>query len=391
MRPVTDKHKVSREKLAYIIDATAAPICIIAPISSWAASVISYYPTNSEMSGMQAFLQAIPMNLYAVLSVVMVFWLCIRKNGDFGPMAAAQRRALEAPIPQEEMAEPTASGKKGRVLDLVIPIVALIVFSILSMLYYGGYWSGEGMSLFDAFGNTDAGTALAMSSLISLIVAFLLFVPRRLLSFQEFFQSIVSGIQTMVPACVILSLAWTISGVCRDLLSTGDYVAGVVKGSQMMVALIPAIMFIVAAFLSFATGTSWGTFSILIPIIVTVCEAAAPQLTVTALSAILAGSVFGDHCSPISDTTIMSSTGAGCVHIDHVSTQLPYALTVAICSALGYLVAGFTSGLGFGISLIITDAVALALLIGCLLILPKIWTGERKTVAVEPVIPSAQQ
>ena len=287
--------------------------------------MISYYPTDGGMTGMQAFLRAIPMNLYAILSIVMVFWLCVRKNGDFGPMAAAQRRAKESGVQTvAESGETAQTSQKGRVLDLVLPIAALIVFSILSMLYYGGYWNGEGLSLFDAFGATDAGTALAMASMLSLIVAFLLFVPRGLLKFREFFQGIISGIQTMVPACVILTLAWTISGVCRDLLATGDYVAGVVATSNMPVVLIPAIMFGVSAMLSFATGTSWGTFGILIPIIVSVCEAAAPELTVTALSAILAGSVFGDHCSPISDTTIMSSTGAGCAHIDHVSTQLPY-------------------------------------------------------------------
>lgn len=383
MRPVTDKNKVSREKLAYLIDATAAPVCIIAPISSWAASVISYYPTDGTMTGMQAFLRAIPMNLYAILSIVMVFWLCIRKKGDFGPMAAAQRRAEEQGL-QNLMERGEQPSSKGRVLDLVIPIAALIVFSIFSMLYYGGYWNGEGLSLFDAFGATDAGTALAMASLLSLIVAFLLFVPRRLLSFQEFFQGIVSGIQTMVPACVILTLAWTISGVCRDLLATGDYVAGVVAASNMPVMLIPAIMFGVSAMLSFATGTSWGTFGILIPIIVSVCETAAPELTVTALSAILAGSVFGDHCSPISDTTIMSSTGAGCAHIDHVSTQLPYSLTVASVCVAGYLVAGFSAGLGFGTSLLITDVISLLLLAVLLLALPKIWSGEKKAVQKTP-------
>ncbi len=377
MRPVTDKFRISREKLAYLIDTTAAPICIIAPISSWAASVISYYPTDGNLSGMQAFLQAIPMNLYAILSIVMVFWLCVKKSSDYGPMAAAQERALRADQAQSQEQSGEQSGGKGKVRDLVLPIAALVVFSILSMLYYGGYWSGEGLSLFEAFGNTDAGTALATASLLSLIVAFLLFVPRRLLGFQEFFQSVISGIQNMTPACVILALAWTISGVCRELLSTGDYVAGVVSQSNMPVMLIPAIMFVVSALLSFATGTSWGTFGILIPIIVSICGAAAPQLTITALSAILAGSVFGDHCSPISDTTIMSSTGAGCVHIDHVSTQLPYAMTVAAVCTVGYLVAGATAGLGFGVSLLITDAASLVLLIAALLVLPRVWGGQR--------------
>ena len=314
MRPVTDKHLISREKLSYIIDATAAPVCIIAPISSWAASVISYFPEDAHLSGMEAFVRAIPMNLYAILTIFMVFWLCIRKNADFGSMAAAERRALqsgvvvsdEASAAEDELAKIQPS-KKGKVSDLVIPVIFLIIFSILSMLYVGGYWSGEGKSLFQAFGDTDAGPALALGAFGALLVAFFLFVPRRLISFRGYFSAVGSGIKSMVPAIIILTLAWSISGVCRDLLMTGEYVAGVVEHSNMPVGLIPAIMFVVAGLLSFSTGTSWGTFGILIPIILAVCQSVAPELTVTALSSILAGSVLGDHCSPISDTTILSS------------------------------------------------------------------------------------
>ncbi len=378
MRPVTDKHLISREKLAYLIDATAAPVCIIAPISSWAASVMSYFPESSQMSGMQAFLSSIPMNLYALLTLFMVFWVCLVKNADFGPMAKAelkvQKDGVVKPDAQSTGDDELASmdvSQKGKVFDLIIPVAFLIVSCVLAMLYYGGYWT-DNVSLFTAFGDTDAGLALSLGGFCSLIVAFLVFVPRKLLTFSDFFAAVGKGVKSMVPAMTILTLAWTISGVCRDLLMTGDYVAQIVQNSVIPVALIPVLMFVIAAILSFSTGTSWGTFGILIPIILVVCEAIAPQLTVTALSSILAGSVLGDHCSPISDTTILSSTGAGCKHIDHVATQLPYVLTVGAVCIVGYLVAGFTNGLGYGMSLGITLVVSLALLVVTLMVLPKL-------------------
>ncbi|GHU55694.1 Na+/H+ antiporter [Spirochaetia bacterium] len=389
MKPVTDRNRVSREKLAYLIDATAAPVCIIAPISSWAASVISYYPTSTGITGMQAFVSSIPMNLYAVLTLVMILWLNLRKNSDYGPMAAAQRRAEanEGPVVQsgssdDELAKIVVSDR-GKVIDLIIPVAFLVLFSILSMLFYGGFWDGTNKGLAAAFGDTDAGAALSLGGFASLFVAFFLFVPRRLISFREFFAAVTTGIKAMVPAIIILSLAWTISGVCRDLLATGPYVAGLVEQSSLPIALIPAIMFIIAAFLSFATGTSWGTFGILIPITIAVCDIVAPELSITSLSAVLAGSVFGDHCSPISDTTILSSTGAGCNHIAHVATQIPYALTVAGACFIGYIIAGFTAKLGYGVSVGITLPVSLALLIAALLILPKALpgTGAKKASA----------
>ncbi|QQO08260.1 Na+/H+ antiporter NhaC family protein [Breznakiella homolactica] len=386
MKPVTDRHHLSREKLAFIIDATAAPVCIIAPISSWAASVISYYPGEGTMGGMQAFISSIPMNLYAVLMIFMVFWMALRKNGDFGPMARAQRLAEERGDAHFEDSNTIDNeltklkvAEKGKVWDLVVPVVFLVIFAVLSMLYYGGYWDGEGKSLFDAFGDTDAGYALSLGGFGALFVAFFLFVPRKLMTFREFFATVTAGVKSMVPALIILALAWTISGVCRDLLSTGPYVAGVVERSNLPVAFIPAIMFVIAAFLSFATGTSWGTFGILIPITVAVCEIVAPHLSVITLSSVLAGSVFGDHCSPISDTTILSSTGAGCDHIAHVETQIPYALTVAAVCFVGYIIAGFTAVLGFGVSVAITTPVSLAMLIAALLVLPKIMPGKPKT------------
>lgn len=231
---------------------------------------------------------------------------------------------------------------KGKVYDLLIPIISLIVFAVLSMLYVGGYFEG-GKTLAAAFGDTDAGKALSMAGFGALVVAFVQFVPRKVLSFEEFMGGIGTGVKTMVGAFIILTLAWTISGVCRDLLSTGEYVGSLVAASKLPYQIIPAIVFLVAGGLAFAMGTSWGTFGILIPIVVSICGPIAPAILPAALSATLAGAVFGDHCSPISDTTILSSTGAGCKHIDHVSTQIPYALLVAACCFVGYLVAGFTA------------------------------------------------
>jgi Na+/H+ antiporter NhaC len=382
MRPVTDRHKISREKLAYIIDATAAPVCVIAPISSWAASVISYYPTETGITGMQAFVSAIPMNLYAILTLLMVLYLGIRTKGDYGPMRRAQLRAEETGIVEsagdQAGADELSSLKtadNGRVIDLLIPVAFLVVFSVLAMLWYGGYWEtledGGRKTLFEAFGDTSAGFALALGAFGALFIAFFQFVPRKLISFKDFFESVNQGIKSMVGAIVILTLAWTISGVCRDLLETGRYVAGVVQSVSLPVALIPAIMFAVAAALSFATGTAWGTFGILIPITISICDIVAPHLSIISLSSVLAGSVFGDHCSPISDTTILSSTGAQCNHIEHVATQIPYALTVAIVCFVGYIVAGFVAPLGFGISVLITLPVSIVLLLVTLLVLPR--------------------
>lgn len=386
MRPVTDELKMSREKLAYIIDATAAPVCIIAPISSWAASVISNFP-ESAGNGMSAFVQSIPFNFYAMLTLFMVFYMSLKKNADYGPMAKAEKRCVEEGFfnsanegkAEEEMSKVTG-GKKGKVIDLVLPVLILIVFSIISMLYVGGMWDkgADGyMNLFQAFGNTDAGPALALASFASLIVIFIYFMIRRTLSFKEFFSCINQGVNSMVPACVILTLAWTISGVCRDLLKTGPYVANLVEQSGMPVHILPAIIFLIACLLAFATGTAWGTFGILIPIIIPICEAAAPELIIVSLSATLAGSVFGDHSSPISDTTILASTGAACNHLAHVGTQAPYAVTVAICCFIGYLIAGFTSSMPYGIQLVLSLGIGLVILIVLLQVLPRVWGADK--------------
>ncbi|MGL4343758.1 MAG: Na+/H+ antiporter NhaC family protein [Cellulosilyticaceae bacterium] len=346
MRPVADKHQISRAKLAYIIDATAAPICIIAPISSWAASVISQMD-EVGLNGMETFMATIPYNLYAILTLIMVVVLCVT-DIEFGPMAKFEKAAREGKEVKgsvdgddDELSRMKVSSK-GKVYDLIIPIVALIIFAVLAMLYVGGYFNG-GMTIAEGFGATDAGSALALAGFGALVVAFLLFVPRQIVTFKQFMNGIGTGVKSMVGAFIILTLAWTISGVCRDLLGTGEFVGGLVKASNMSPAIIPAVVFLVAGGLAFAMGTSWGTFGILIPIVTMICAAVAPELITATLAATLAGAVFGDHCSPISDTTILSSTGAGCNHIDHVASQIPYTVVVAVCCFIGYLIAGVTA------------------------------------------------
>lgn len=345
MRPVTDKHRISRAKLAYLIDSTAAPICIIMPISSWAVAVggtIEQAGYGAAGSGVATFIQTIPYNLYAFLTLAMVFALCAF-DLDFGPMKRFERKAAQGDLGDYGAAEaaPTDTGSvKGHVYDLLIPIGSLIAFSIGWMLYLGGFFDG-GVSLLDAFGNTNASLALVMGGFCALIVAFLLYVPRKLMSFTAFTDSITDGVKSMVSSFIILTLAWTISEMCT-LLSTGEFVGGLVAASSLPIVLLPAIIFIVAALLAFATGTSWGTFGILIPIIVIICEKTDPSLLIVALSATLAGSVYGDHVSPISDTTILSSTGARCHHIDHVNSQLVYASIVGIVCFVSYIVAGIT-------------------------------------------------
>ena len=375
MKPVTDKYGVSRAKLAYIIDATAAPICIIAPISSWAAAVGSNLAvTGAFESDLGAFVATIPYNLYALLSIVMVVALCCT-NLDFGPMAGAEARAARGELGAVDttVGEELPVNDKGHVYDMIIPVVALIIFSILAMLWNGGFWGEDPAfhSIGAAFGNCTASEALVIGGFGGLIVAFLLFVPRGVVRYKDFMAGIGEGVKSMVPADIILILAWTISGVCRDLLMTGEFVKGLVENGGFPGFLLPALVFAIAAFLSFAMGTAWGTFGILIPIIVPVCMAAAPQLLVVSLSATLAGSVFGDHCSPISDTTILSSTGAGCNHIEHVSTQMVYALTVAVCCFFGYIVAGLTGG-----NIPMTLGVSIVLLLGALFVLHRLFAGR---------------
>lgn len=348
MRPVTDKYKVSRPKLAYILDSTAAPICIIAPISSWAVAVGSNLQSAGIEDGIGTFIRTIPFNLYAILTILMVIFICV-SGFDFGPMRRFEREAAAGD--KESSSDVVAHfegyrpSDKGKVIDLVIPMLALIIFSVLAMLYLGGYFAG-GVSIGAAFGNTDSSKALVLGGFAALIVAFVLFIPRKVLHFKEFMDGIGEGVKSMVPAFIILTLAWTISGICsNDVLGTGSFVGEVVRTSNMPVALIAPIIFIIAGLLAFATGTSWGTFGILIPIVYEICSKTDPSLMVICLAATLAGAVYGDHCSPISDTTILSSTGAGSNHLDHVSSQMPYATVVAGACFIGYLVGGFTDSL----------------------------------------------
>lgn len=377
MKPVTDKYRVSRAKLAYIIDSTAAPICIIAPISSWAAAVgATLYETGSFSNEFSAFIATIPYNLYAILCILMVILLSVF-NLDFGLMAKLEAKADQTgqlgslDALSDEMVK---MQDNATIWDLIIPIGSLILFSILAMLYNGGYWAGQGLSFSQAFGNCDASAALVLGSFWALIVTFLLFVPRKLINFKEFMGGIGEGVKTMVPAYIILTLAWTIGSLCQNYLGTGLFIGELVKASHIPVGLIPAIIFLVSALLSFSIGTAWGTFGIFIPIVVFISQYSAPELMVVTLSATLAGSVFGDHCSPISDTTILSSTGAGCDHLEHVSTQMVYAIIVAACSFVGYLIAGFSYG-----NLPLTLGSSVVLLIITLLIIHQIHLKKIKT------------
>lgn len=368
MRPLTDLYKISREKLAYIIDSTAAPICIIAPISSWAAAVgSSLKGTGAFDNELGAFIATIPWNFYALLSLIMVGFVCFT-NHDFGAMRHAELRAAKGDlgVSAARTADAPKFNPNGTPFDMLVPLIALIVFAVLSFMYTGGYWGKDPQyhTFIAALGNCSASPSLVWASFGALLVALVMYVPRKLVTFHEFVGGIVEGVKLMLPANMILVLAWTLSGVCRDLLSTPQFVQSIVTSSGMSALFLPFLIFLIAAFLSFSTGTAWGTFGILIPIIVPIVQALDPNLTVVALSATLAGSVFGDHCSPISDTTILSSAGSECDHMAHVSTQLPYALLVATSAAVGYLVAGFTGG-----SLVASFTAAVVCLIGSALFL----------------------
>lgn len=346
MRPVTDKHKVSRAKLAYLIDSTAAPVCIIAPISSWAAAVSG---TVKDVNGIQLFIRTIPYNLYALLTLMMVVFIAL-SDTDYGPMKRHEDNAKKGDLfttkstVYPEDAQPKHS--KGKVIDLLLPVAILIVMCVLGMLYTGGFFSGE--SFVNAFANCDACYGLALGSLGALLVIVIYFLLRRVLTFSECMDSVPAGFKQMVPAILILTFAWTLKTITSSL-EAGAFVSDLVKSATAVKVLLPAILFVVALGLSFATGTSWGTFGILIPIVTEVFKGELasvttsgqiPSMVIICISACLAGAVCGDHCSPISDTTIMASTGAQCDHVNHVSTQLPYAMTVAGVCAAGYVLAG---------------------------------------------------
>lgn len=337
MRPITDKHRIAREKLAYLIDSTAAPVCIIAPISSWAVAVSSEVEASG---GMNAFMATIPYNLYALLTLAMVLVISLT-DFDFGPMKRAVE-AARASMPDETDDSAEMGGMpvsdKGTVMDLILPMLVLIAASIWGMAYVGGFFSGASFTV--AIGeNPTAG--LSLGAFIALIVALALYVPRKLISFKDFMESITQGVKFMVGAILILVLAWSLSGVCSEMIGTGEFVSGLVQSSNIPLRLLPALVFVVAAALSFAMGTAWGTFGILLPIVSMICTGAeGAAVLIPALGATLSGSVYGDHCSPISDTTILSSAGAKCGHIRHVETQIPYATLVAAVCSVGYLIAG---------------------------------------------------
>ena len=342
MRPVTDKHQISRAKLAFLIDATAAPVCIIAPISSWAAAVSSVAP---EGQGLQLFIRSIPYNFYALLTLAMVIMMCLLKV-DFGPMKLHEDNAMNGDI-FTTSARPYANAEgdegnpNGTVLDLVLPIVALIVSCVLTMVYTGGFFDVESdyyMDFVNAFSGSDASMGLVLGSFIALIVTFCFYIPRKVITIKQFTESFSAGFKQMVPAILILTFAWTLSGVTNNL-GAKVFVAEFVRvNAGGLASFLPAIVFAIAIGLAFATGTSWGTFGVLLPIVCSVVPSG--ELMVIAVSACLAGAVCGDHCSPISDTTIMASTGAQCEHINHVNTQLPYAMLSAGVSFVGFVLAG---------------------------------------------------
>ncbi|HJF84532.1 MAG TPA: Na+/H+ antiporter NhaC family protein [Megamonas hypermegale] len=354
MRPVTDKFNVTRAKLAYIIDATAAPICIIAPVSSWAAAVSSSLPESSNIDGFALFLQTIPVNLYAWFTILFMLFLIITGK-DFATMAALERKSGGKLVIPDEYKDDDGMSivGNGKILDLLLPLIVLIGGCIFGMLYTGGILDGASVS--DAFANCESARGLVIGSFIALVFIFLLYVPRGVLRFGKFCECFNQGFRAMTPAIFILCLAWSLSGVCgEEYLNIGGYVGGIVSNNATVGMFMPAIFFIVALGLGFATGTSWGTFGILIPIALAVVPND-PQLLVVTVAAVLAGAVGGDHVSPISDTTILASAGAQCHHLDHVNTQIPYVIVVASCSFIGYLAAGIADSgtVGFGVGLVV--------------------------------------
>ena len=409
MRPVTDRFKVSREKLSWIIDSTAAPVCIIAPVSSWAVAVGGYLGED----GFSTFVASIPYNFYALLTIFFVFFMCATKKFDYGPMKAAELKAhgvedahvlegrdtlrkiatmgtstastdktpadLPSIVTEEDDIEQVAAealeeykgmdiSEKGHVYDLVIPIIVLIVFSILGMMYVGGFW--DGVEFTEAVG-VDPVSGLCIGATVALVAAAAMFLPRKLMKLDGFMEGISEGVRSMIGAIMILVLAWSLGGMCRYLLGTGEFVAGVLNGLGVGLELFPAAIFLVSAFIGFAMGTSWGTIALILPIVIGVFDPSTP-LFLVAVGATLGGAVYGDHVSPISDTTILSSAGAKCNHLRHVSTQLPYATMVMAVCFVGYIIAGF-AGTPW-ISLI----VGLVLVVACTIILAKTNIGVKK-------------
>ena len=380
MRPVTDKTKISRSKLAYLIDATAAPICMIAPISSWAAAVSEYAPEG--VSGIGMFVQAIPYNFYSLMTFVFIIAITLMKF-DYGPMKLHEKNALNGDLftsrneeVKETEEEPATS--KGRVFDLLIPVVVLIAVCVAALFYVGRCMGEEwvfassnydtSLGFIDAFSNTDATVGLPWGGLVTLIFVIIYFVARRLISFKEAMECIPKGFIAMVPAILILTMATSLKNM-TGLLESDTFVQNALANASGLQNFLPAIIFLVACFIAFSTGTSWGTFGILIPIVTAIFPVGS-ELGIMGMSACLAGAVCGDHCSPISDTTIMSSAGAQCDHVNHVSTQIPYAVTVAAVSFVSYIVAGFVQ------NVYISLAVATVLTLATLVVIKKVTSKD---------------
>lgn len=376
MRPVTDKHNVSRAKLAYLIDATAAPVCIIAPISSWAAAVTGFVEGED---GFSIFLRAIPFNYYAILTIVMMVTIALLKM-DYGPMKLHEKNALAGDI-YTTLDRPYANAEeenddtKGRVIDLVFPVIALIICCVIGMIYTGEFFDGVGF--IKAFSKSDASVGLMLGSFFAFVITIIFYAVRKVLKFSESMSCVPEGFKAMVPAILILTFAWTLKAM-TDSLGAKEFVAAVVKSAAGgFMSFLPAIIFLVACLLAFATGTSWGTFGILIPIVVFAFEGNNETMMIISISACMAGAVCGDHCSPISDTTIMASAGAQCNHVNHVTTQLPYAITVAAVSCVTYIIAGVLQNfVGNVLVAVISLAVGVMLMIGTLLIIRNI-TGAK--------------
>lgn len=368
MRPITDKHNISRAKLSYLIDATAAPVCIIAPISSWAAAVTGFVPGED---GFSLFMRAIPYNFYAILTITMMVVITACKI-DYGPMRKHEDNAIlnndiftTEDRPYAEAVENLTEGK-GKVIDLVFPIITLIILCAAGMLYSGGFIRENGFIA--AFSNSDASVGLSLGSLFALVITLIFYMIRRVMSLSECMECIPDGFKAMVPAILILTFAWTLKAM-TDSLGAADYVAGIMSsGAASFMNFLPAIIFVIGCFLAFATGTSWGTFGVLIPIVVAVFAGSDETMMIISISACMAGAVCGDHCSPISDTTIMASAGAQCNHINHVNTQLPYAVTVAAVSFVSYILAGFMKS-------VIVLLIAIVLMIVVLMVIRKM-TGK---------------
>ena len=363
MRPVTDSHNISRAKLSYLIDATAAPVCIIAPISSWAAAVAGFANAAGAENGIALFIEAIPYNFYALLTILMMFFLAFT-NTDYGAMSLHEKNAIEKgdlfTSGQKVSGEDMAVNEKGRVSDLLFPIIILIICCIIGMIYSGGFFSGT--DFVSAFSNSDASVGLSLGAFVAVIITVIYYLIRQVLPFNDLMSSLPEGFKAMVPAILILCCAWTLKSM-TDSLGAKIFVSQLVEGSAAeLQMLLPAIIFLIAVGLAFATGTSWGTFGILIPIVLSVFQQGEP-IMIVAISACMAGAVCGDHCSPISDTTIMASAGAQCDHLNHVSTQLPYALTVAAVSAVSYVIAGIVC------NWVIVLPIAIALMLLTLLII----------------------